>query len=712
MRFNPVLLCALLTALLIPMTAVGEPCAIPIQDLSGGEPGDLAFDGRYAFVANPAGIEVVDSQAEGGPARVASVPILGVRRLILRNQALFVVGLLFPASAADGVELFILDVQDPLHPKQLSRLVIDDYFFAPNSFDIEGNLLLLGLPRRADLIDISDLTAPVRVGIFDDLPQYATITDVELMGDYAAIFLPYEDKMLSVLVADPTQPVVVGEVHLPDAEFNPVWSDSASEGSLLLAALQDRIYAISMENPLDPQLLSVVQVDAWDLALQNSRAFVLSRDLTILDYTDPTNPQAVATCCPAAVYESSSQIAINADRGFMVEPRSMRTIDFSTVEAPLEGESLPRFYHPTAIAADGGFAFVSQWSSAAHFVPLDGNPRLRSAGAVTFTDGSGNGPAEKIAFQGPRALVARGAFANVHNRLYGIDAADPAAPVIATMREFAGALGAVRLRGETAFACTGAAGASQPTLWSLDAADLSAGLPTISSLETTPLVNFEIEGDALYAVSASGALQIFNIADPSAMTLESTLPGVLAPSAEPIDIELQGARAYVIDRVGRLSILDLPSPWSASVLSTTTLFTESGNKYVTDLEADGDKLYITVVIGFQARFTAFDVSNPLEPSRLAWRLLPPWVDYPLVIRPTGIIVGAGGLLHSDLVTCPCPADLNGDGSVDFADLNLVINAFNTTPGHPNFNPDADANHDNAVDFADLNVILAAFNDPC
>jgi hypothetical protein len=61
----------------------------------------------------------------------------------------------------------------------------------------------------------------------------------------------------------------------------------------------------------------------------------------------------------------------------------------------------------------------------------------------------------------------------------------------------------------------------------------------------------------------------------------------------------------------------------------------------------------------------------------------------------------------------CPGDTNGDGVVNFADLNAVIAAFNTATGDPAFSAEADLDGDGDVDFADLNVVLNAFNgEPC
>ncbi len=60
----------------------------------------------------------------------------------------------------------------------------------------------------------------------------------------------------------------------------------------------------------------------------------------------------------------------------------------------------------------------------------------------------------------------------------------------------------------------------------------------------------------------------------------------------------------------------------------------------------------------------------------------------------------------------CPGDANGDGWVDFGDLNRVVSAFNTKAGEPGYDDGADFDDDGVVDFEDLNVVLGSFNDPC
>ncbi len=58
---------------------------------------------------------------------------------------------------------------------------------------------------------------------------------------------------------------------------------------------------------------------------------------------------------------------------------------------------------------------------------------------------------------------------------------------------------------------------------------------------------------------------------------------------------------------------------------------------------------------------------------------------------------------------PCPGDANGDGVIDFIDLNAVLSAFGTV-GPPGYV--GDFNTDGSVDFLDLNSVLSFFGDTC
>lgn len=61
---------------------------------------------------------------------------------------------------------------------------------------------------------------------------------------------------------------------------------------------------------------------------------------------------------------------------------------------------------------------------------------------------------------------------------------------------------------------------------------------------------------------------------------------------------------------------------------------------------------------------------------------------------------------------PCPGDTNGDGVVNFIDLNAVLGAFGASLGQPAYSPGADLNADGIVDFLDLNVVLSNYGASC
>ncbi|MDH7477388.1 MAG: PKD domain-containing protein [Candidatus Bathyarchaeota archaeon] len=59
---------------------------------------------------------------------------------------------------------------------------------------------------------------------------------------------------------------------------------------------------------------------------------------------------------------------------------------------------------------------------------------------------------------------------------------------------------------------------------------------------------------------------------------------------------------------------------------------------------------------------------------------------------------------------PLIGDVNGDGKVDVKDLVLLIKAYGSYPGHPDWNPNADLNGDNKVDVKDLVILIKHYGE--
>ncbi|MEM3627873.1 MAG: cohesin domain-containing protein [Candidatus Bathyarchaeia archaeon] len=59
-----------------------------------------------------------------------------------------------------------------------------------------------------------------------------------------------------------------------------------------------------------------------------------------------------------------------------------------------------------------------------------------------------------------------------------------------------------------------------------------------------------------------------------------------------------------------------------------------------------------------------------------------------------------------------PGDANGDGTVDMADISILIEAFMTYPSHPNWKPEADLDRSGYVDMVDISIAIENFNESC
>lgn len=57
-------------------------------------------------------------------------------------------------------------------------------------------------------------------------------------------------------------------------------------------------------------------------------------------------------------------------------------------------------------------------------------------------------------------------------------------------------------------------------------------------------------------------------------------------------------------------------------------------------------------------------------------------------------------------------DINGDGIIDYRDINQVAMAFGSTPASPRWNPDCDLNRDGVIDMKDMFVVAKRFGQTC
>lgn len=110
-----------------------------------------------------------------------------------------------------------------------------------------------------------------------------------------------------------------------------------------------------------------------------------------------------------------------------------------------------------------------------------------------------------------------------------------------------------------------------------------------------------------------------------------------------------------------------------------------------------------------------DWSNSLSELKTRCKIAPFWDD--LRTNRAGGIVSTPGVYVDYYSDDPNSnwnpdADVNNDGVVDDEDLDILMNAYGSTPGDPNWDPRADINGDGIVDISDLLIVAQAYGSVC
>lgn len=152
------------------------------------------------------------------------------------------------------------------------------------------------------------------------------------------------------------------------------------------------------------------------------------------------------------------------------------------------------------------------------------------------------------------------------------------------------------------------------------------------------------------------------------------------------------------DNISAMTVLrasdDAVGPWSPGDRVVFALDAESPS--LMELDSTASDLHIASFgqpIVLYASGHQFGLSPDARLSALTYYL-------------TGSIFQA--ILHHGIKTGPVVGDLDGDGQVNHADLAILLAAWNSVPGDPNWNPNADINGDGEVNLADLAFLLSNY----
>ena len=210
-----------------------------------------------------------------------------------------------------------------------------------------------------------------------------------------------------------------------------------------------------------------------------------------------------------------------------------------------------------------------------------------------------------------------------------------------------------------------------------------------------------IGDDKLIIGRSFSGVTIHDSSNPSVLPVIGSVSG-FQPSTIDVNDALDVAYAVREDAtLIALTSIDISDPTSPSVLDQVemndlALFENAG-----PVVAIGDD--IVVAYAEYGRVEMFDVSDPADMVRMdpidadAESFAPIGTDRVLMSTNLGI---------AEYAFVSCPADLNGDGELDFFDISAFLSAYNAQ------DPAADFTADGVFDFFDISAFLSAYNAGC
>lgn len=653
---------------------------------------DVAVAGGKVFVADMfAGLTVYD--AAGGDGPIGSVYVAGGFLSIVHAGDVVFVG-------TETAGLRRIRVTDPTAPVSLGRVAIPDVCwdvdhdngltvvaarnegmkivqtpptgtmtllasYTPSggrtvwNVDIRGSLVAVAHSDGVDFVDITDPGAPFWRSSAPGVTSQVSVA----LGDGVAFIV--NGAGIDVLdLSDPASPAVIGTIPGITGELR---TDAGMLYCSQSLGQTNLLRAFDVSDPTQPVLVGTTLHDAvaemHGFDVRNGRCYTAQGESGVASVSiDPPleSPLAPASGVGGGSGLTDAQVAMAPDGslGAYVKPpvsfgpTRLYILDpyGGAAAAPLGALDLPfdvSYHHDFCMSE--GFVYLTSTTEPLTIVDVTDptDPRIAGVAATIPTQ------VRQLVYQNNRVFgIAPGTTIEIH------DVSNPAAPVL---------VADTTVPGTGTIMCATSLGDSHLAIGrsfnGVQIVDTSAApsLSVVGQLGGFPITTAAIEGDVLYAFyygPLGGQLRAIDVSDPTAPALLGMIdwePGTLWGDAGTLTVAGERLVALQLE-FGRIRFVDTSDP--ANMLEIGSI----GTRTFEFVGAGTDRL----------------------------------------------LLQAEGAMWLDTGACAdCPADLNGDGQLNFFDLSAFIGAYNAQ------SPDADlAAPFDVFNFFDVAAYIALYNDGC
>ena len=577
----------------------------------------LIVQDSYGYLTlGDAGIAILDLGVPSQAYILSQLPLAGSsRHVLLSGNVAFVSG---------TQALYVLDISQPAHPYLLSSIPMFAYY---SQFH-DG--LLLVVHGGFTFFDISDLSAPVKVGSYEDVnmdsvsaigPDHIFMTGVSGCGMHGCAYF------ISVIdVRDPARPV---QSDYLDTQDTP--SILIDGNDIYFTDLNQIIFArINSAGVLEKLAYHTPEVAFGFLRLERDKMYLGGySSIEILDVRDPFDIEQVGKYTNPSYEFEASQISLPY---IYYRARPIDAVDFSdrllvldvsdadepelVSETPFSSLNVQPGFWASQIYLDGDRLYVTfPTGRYTVFFPIMGlkifdlQQPIYPVLIADYLPGAPNNTG--VWFEDSRYSVeikdAIGYIVTMGKDLEIVDLNNPTSPLVLSTVPAEAKM--VRLDGSHAYLISEVFEEPIPSLHLLTLDVANPRQPTIlsdyviSSTFETFNYSFDVSGGIAY-LGLPGILRLVDVSNPASPSELSVLP--IDSQLNPANIEVQGDLA-IIGIENRMEIIDVSTP-----LTPTQLAVFDADDFITTIQILDHYVYLTSLAGAHI----LDISYPDQPREL------------------------------------------------------------------------------------------------
>ncbi|MHA7813667.1 MAG: GC-type dockerin domain-anchored protein [Phycisphaerales bacterium] len=614
-------------------------------------------------------------------------------------------------------EVLIVDTTNPSNPTIGATLSLD-----PRQILIHGHTLFVRTTSTIEVYDISDAGNPTQLTTLMGTSSYsgvAVANDMLVVSDYSAGL-----RLLDI--SDPS--------NITELSLYPVINSGRLTVQGDIVALMDGTLSTIFIDISDPD--NPVEITSTGVPPMSSLGFRFVGDyllypsntgVSVYNVSSIATPQYEGVISGPEVLDTQVITSLGDDlamvSGSYFSIRDLQTAAFMNSQIyndnPLSPGASLNGIHP-----DGDYAY-SYDSSSNSLVVIDISDPQNPTQAASYSLGEtiySIDYEDDIVYLGTSGALVQ-----------AIDVANPLSPTPINSWNVSSTASKVQISGDYLYAMVGNNGFEVYDVSSLQSPMLVSSASGSLSNENTDM---HVSGDRLVTIQYSEGggfsgnyMYIYDVSDPANPVALDYGPndfGPLLPDYYAGGLQLDGHTLYITlggyyhngpsIYNGKFASYDISD--DVELLDTLTFENidsdfEDGAK-LGHIMLDGDSAYVAPRnIGGSLTNQSISLFNIADPQNLEYIGASGVAEF----LPTGaaamqndkIYLAGGGLAIFDASTScagSCPADLTGDGVLDFFDVSMFLSAFNTQ------DPVADFTGDGIWDFFDVSAFLGAYNAGC